>query len=183
MIVSPPDVWQEMQKRVFLIGIIGLLASIFPVQALTVSSQSFMVNATIAPGCQVSMGATGTLGSLNFGTYSGVMSGQVSTQFVSDASLSLACTPDVSLEMKIDGGLYYTSVRNMQHSGGTDKVPYHLYTKNSLGGESEIGVNQNLSVNYSNSDNIVLSIYGTAQLTGSSPMGNYSDQLTVTLSW
>ncbi|MCS2154806.1 spore coat U domain-containing protein [Scandinavium goeteborgense] len=155
----------------------------FPVQALTVSTQSFKVNATITPGCSVATGSGGAMGSLNFGSYSGVKSGQVSTQFVPNASFTLACTPGVALSMSINGGQNYTTVRNMQRSGGTERVPYRLYTSSSLAANSEIGVNQNVSVAYTNGDSIALTLYGAAQLTGFSPAGNYTDQLTVTLSW
>lgn len=153
------------------------------VQALTVTTQSFKVNATITPGCSVATGSGGAMGSLNFGSYSGVKTGQVSTQFVPNASLLLACTPGVALSMSINGGQNYTTVRNMQRSGGTDRVPYRLYSSSSLAANSEIGVNQSVSVAYSNSNNIALTIFGAAQLTGFSPAGTYSDQLTVTLSW
>lgn len=153
------------------------------VQALTVTTQSFKVNATITPGCSVATGSGGAMGSLNFGSYSGVKTGQVSTQFVPNASLLLACTPGVALSMSINGGQNYTTVRNMQCSGGTDRVPYRLYSSSSLAANSEIGVNQSVSVAYSNSNNIALTIFGAAQLTGFSPAGTYSDQLTVTLSW
>nr|WP_258167309.1 spore coat U domain-containing protein [Scandinavium goeteborgense] len=155
----------------------------FPVQALTVSTQSFKVNATITPGCSVATGTGGAMGSLNFGSYSGVKSGQVSTQFVPNASFTLACTPGVALSMSINGGQNYTTVRNMQRSGGTERVPYRLYTSSSLAANSEIGVNQNVSVAYTNGDSIELTLYGAAQLTGFSLAGNYTDQLTVTLSW
>lgn len=153
------------------------------VQALTVTTQSFKVNATITPGCSVATGSGGAMGSLNFGSYSGVKTGQVSTQFVPNASLLLACTPGVALSMSINGGQNYTTVRNMQLSGGTQRVPYRLYSSSSLAANSEIGVNQSVSVAYSNSNNIALTIFGAAQLTGFSPAGTYSDQLTVTLSW
>lgn len=153
------------------------------VQALTVTTQSFKVNATITPGCSVATGSGGAMGSLNFGSYSGVKTGQVSTQFVPNASLLLACTPGVALSMSINGGQNYTTVRNMQLSGGTQRVPYRLYSSSSLAANSEIGVNQSVSVAYSNSNNIALTIFGAAQLTGFSPAGTYSDQLAVTLSW
>lgn len=171
------------RERLRLILLVVLLVQGFPVQALTVTTQSFKVNATITPGCSVATGSGGAMGSLNFGSYSGVKSGQVSTQFVPNASLSLACTPGVALSMSINGGQNYTTVRNMQRSGGTQRVPYRLYTNSSLAANSEIGVNQAVSVSYSNGDNISLTLYGAAQLTGFSPAGTYSDQLTVTLSW
>lgn len=151
--------------------------------ARAVTSQSFQVNATITPGCSVTSGTGGVLGSLNFGSYSGVQSGQVSTSFVPNGSLSIACTPGVALSMSIDGGQYYASVRNMQRAGGTQRVAYRLYSSSSLGANSEIGVNQAIPVTYTNSNNIALPLFGVALLTGFSPAGNYSDQLTVTLSW
>jgi len=151
--------------------------------ALAVTSQSFQVNATITPGCSVATGSGGVLGSLDFGTRSGVQSGQVSTSFVPNGSLSIACTPGVALSMSIDGGQNYASVRNMQRAGGTDRVPYRLYSSSSLGANSEIGVNQAIPVTYTNSNNIALPLFGVALLTGFSPAGNYTDQLTVTLSW
>nr|WP_313824143.1 spore coat U domain-containing protein [Leclercia sp.] len=148
-----------------------------------VTTQSFQVSATITPGCSVAAGSGGLLGTLNFGTHSGVARGSVNTSFVPNGSLSIACTPGVALSMSIDGGQYYTSVRNMQRSGTTDRVAYRLYSSSSLAANSEIGVNQAVSVTYTNSNNIALPLFGVALLTGFSPAGNYSDQLTVTLSW
>jgi len=148
-----------------------------------VTTQSFQVSATITPGCSVATGSGGLLGTLNFGTHSGVERGSVNTSFVPNGSLSIACTPGVALSMSIDGGQHYTSVRNMQRSGGASLVPYRLYSSSSLAANSEIGVNQAVSVAYTNSNNIALPLFGVALLTGFSPAGNYSDQLTVTLSW
>lgn len=84
-----------------------------------VTTQSFQVSATITPGCSVAAGSGGLLGTLDFGTHSGVERGQVNTSFVPNGSLTIACTPGVALSMSIDGGQHYTSVRNMQRAGGT----------------------------------------------------------------
>lgn len=85
--------------------------------------------------------------------------------------------------MSVDGGQNYTTVRNLQRAGGTDRVPYHLYSSASLAANSEVTVNQPVSVLYSDSNNIALPLFGAATLTGFSPAGNYFDKLTVTLSW
>lgn len=151
--------------------------------ALAVTTQTFTVGATIAPGCSVASGSGGVFGSLNFGTRTGVQTGQVSTSFVPGASLSLGCTPGVALSMSINGGQNYSTVRNLQRTGGTDRVPYRLYSSSTLAANTEIGVNQSVSVAYTDSNNIALSIFGAATLTGFSPAGTYTDQLTVTLSW
>ncbi|WP_318368403.1 spore coat U domain-containing protein [Enterobacter sp.] len=164
----------------FYLLVVGL---ILPGAAKAVTTQTFQVGATIEAGCSVASGTGGVLGSLNFGTHTGVESGRVTTSFVPNSALSLACTPGVALSMSINGGLHYASVRNMQRSGGTEVVPYRLYRSNTFAANSEIGVDQTLSVTYTDSNNIALTLFGAAQLTGFSPAGNYSDQLTVTLSW
>jgi spore coat protein U-like protein len=148
-----------------------------------VTSQSFKVSATIVPGCSVTTGTGGLLGTLDFGTHTGVERVPVNTSFVPNGALSIACTPGVTLNMSIDGGQNYASVRRMTRSGGTDVVGYRLYSSSSLAANSEIGVNQAIPVAYTNSNNIALPLFGVALLTGFSPAGTYSDQLAVTLSW
>lgn len=148
-----------------------------------VTSQSFRVSATIVPGCAVTTGSGGLFGTLDFGTHTGVESAPVSTSFVPNGALSIACTPGVALSMSINGGQNYSSVRQMKRAGGTNLVGYRLYSSSSLAANSEIGVNQAIPVTYTNSNNIALPLFGVALLTGFSPAGTYSDQLTVTLSW
>ncbi|MDY1039089.1 fimbrial major subunit CsuA/B family protein [Enterobacteriaceae bacterium RIT714] len=170
----------EGKLRIFF-ALICALCHATSTQAVT--SQPFQVSATIVPGCSVTAGSGGLLGTLNFGTLSGVATGQVSTSFVPNGSLSIACTPGVALSMSIDGGQHYASVRRMQRASGTETVGYRLYSSSSLAANSEIGVNQAVPVTYTNSNNIALPLFGVALLTGFSPAGTYSDQLTVTLSW
>lgn len=156
---------------------------IIALPASAVTTQSFQVGATITPGCSVASGSGGLFGTLNFGSHSGVENGIASNALIPDTSLALACTPGVALSMTIDGGKNYTSVRNMVRTGSTEAVPYRLYSSGALTANTEIMVNQAVAVTYSNSNNITLPIYGAAQLTGFSPAGTYTDQLTVTLSW
>ncbi len=155
----------------------------YSARALAITSQNFEVNATVVAGCSVVSGPGRIFGTLNFGTHSGVESGRVSAQFVPDSALSLVCTPGVALSMAIDGGQYYATVRNLQRENGSERVPYRLYSNSSLAANSEIGVNQQVSVTWTDSNNIALTLFGAAQLTGWSPAGVYSDRLTVTLSW
>lgn len=151
--------------------------------AHAITTQSFQVSASIVPGCAVSSGSGGVYGTLNFGAYSGTSSAAAQVAFTANGALSIACTPGVALSMSIDGGQHYTTQRRLVRGGGSDAVPYRLYSNSNLSAASEIGVNQSVSVSYSNSNNITLPIYGVAQLTGFSPAGVYSDQLSVTLSW
>lgn len=151
--------------------------------ALTVSTHSFKVNATVTPGCEMTAGSQGRLGSLDFGSASGVDAGLVTSAFVSEQLLSLACTPGVSLRMRIDGGQNYSGGRHMRRQSGSEMIAYRLFTSSAMGADSEIGVDSDVSIAVNSSNNIVLPLYGAAQLTGLSPAGTYSDQLTVTLSW
>ena len=161
-------------------GLWGMLV-VLPVSAVT--PQSFQVGATITPGCSVTSGSGGNFGTLNFGSHSGTENSVVSNALVANTALALACTPGVALSMTIDGGKNYTSVRNMVRTGSSEAVPYRLYTSGALTANTEIGVNQAVAITYSNSNNITLPVYGAAQLTGFSPAGVYTDQLSVTLSW
>ena len=169
-------------RRCAACGLLWLIAQVCDA-ALTVSTQSFKVNATVTPGCELTAGSQGRLGSLDFGSASGVAAGQVTSAFVSEQLLSLACTPGVSLRMRIDGGQNYSGVRHMRRQSGSDVIAYRLYTSSAMGAGSEIGVDSDVSIAVNSGNNIALPIYGAAQLTGLSPAGTYSDQLTVTLSW
>lgn len=161
----------------------GVLALVFCPDVQAIKEQNFDVTATIVPGCAITTGTSGALGVLNFGTRSGVATGQVSTQLVPNASFTLACTPNTALSMKINGGGNYTTVRHLLRSGGTQVLPYRLYSSSSLAANSEIGLNQSVSIAYTDSNNITLPLYGVVQLSGFSPAGSYTDQLTVTLTW
>ncbi len=107
-----------------------------------VTSQSFRVSATVVPGCSITTGTGGVYGTLDFGTHTGVESAPVSTSFVPNGALSIACTPGVALSMSINGGQNYASVRRMTRSGAADAVGYRLYSSSSLAANSEIGVNR-----------------------------------------
>lgn len=161
----------------------GMLALGFSSSVPAITTQTFDVTATIASGCSVTTGTSGALGVLNFGTRSGVATGQLSTQLVPNASFTLACTPNAALSMRINGGGNYTTVRNLLRSGGTQQLPYRLYSSSSLAANTEIGLNQSVSIAYTDSNNITLPLYGVVQLSGFSPAGSYTDQLTVTLTW
>lgn len=161
----------------------AILALALSSSAWAITTQTFEVTAKIVAGCSVTTGTGGALGVLNFGTRSGVATGQVSTQFVPNAALSLACTPNTPLSMKINGGGNYTTVRNLLRSGGTQQLPYRLYSSSSLAANTEIARDGVVSIAYTDSNNITLPLYGVVQLSGFSPAGSYTDQLTVTLTW
>ena len=149
-----------------------------PVSLLAVTSQSFLVSATITPGCLVVTGGT-NYGSLAFGSYSALATSTPSVALTS--SVVLQCTPGVALSMTVDGGLYNSSGRRMQLDSGTAKVAYQLFRDAAL--SQSLGISQSVSVAYSNANNITLPIYGRVQLPGNTPGGTYSDTLQVQLTW
>ena len=149
-----------------------------PVSLLAVTSQSFLVSATITPGCLVVTGGT-NYGSLAFGSYSALATSTSSVALTS--SVVLQCTPGVALSMTVDGGLYNSSGRRMQLDSGTAKVAYQLFRDAAL--SQSLGISQSVSVAYSNANNITLPIYGRVQLPGNTPGGTYSDTLQVQLTW
>ncbi|WGL95394.1 Csu type fimbrial protein [Arsenophonus nasoniae] len=158
-----------------------LLLVIFNVPPSTaITSQSFQVSATITPGCLVSGGTL--FGNLDFGTHPSTTNGNINASLTPNTSLTLACTPGTVLSMSINGGNNYTTIRNVKQSGFSTLLSYLLYADNAH--TIPIGLNQNISVSYSNSNNIIIPIYGVLQMNGANNRaGTYTDLLTVTLSW
>ncbi|MHC8351449.1 Csu type fimbrial protein [Pseudomonas sp. RT4P38] len=149
-----------------------------PLSLLAVTSQTFQVSATITPGCLV-VGGGSNYGSLTFGTYSALSTSSVSVPL--NGSVTLQCTPGVTLNMSVDGGLYNRSGRHLQLNSGSAQVAYQLFQDAAL--SQSLGISQSVSVAYSNANNITLPIYGQVQLPGNQPGGTYSDVLQVQLSW
>lgn len=150
---------------------------------MALPTQTFQVTAAIVAGCVVSGTNTGTYGTLNFGSRAGVGTATVNASFVQSSTINLACTPGTTLNMSINGGSNYGSTRNLKNTSTTDLVPYRIYTSSSYSAASEIPVNQNVALSYSNANNITLPIYGQLKMSGVYRAGSYADTLTVTLSW
>lgn len=162
----------------YIIILLLIIFSALPSHAIT--SQTFQVAATITNGCVVSGGTL--FGTLNFGTYPSNTNANISASLTPNTSVNLACTPGTVLSMSINGGNNYTTSRNVMQSGFTTQLPYQLYADSAH--TIPIPVNQNVAVSYTNSNNIILPIYGVLQLNGTNnPSGTYTDVLTVTLSW
>ncbi|WP_425502859.1 Csu type fimbrial protein [Pseudomonas spelaei] len=149
-----------------------------PLSLLAVTSQTFQVSATIIPGCLV-VGGGSNYGNLTFGTYSALSTSTVSVAL--SGGVTLQCTPGVTLNMSVDGGLHNSSGRHMQLNSGSALVTYQLFQDAAL--SQSLGISQSVSVAYSNANTITLPIYGRVQLPGNQPGGTYSDTLQVQLSW
>ena len=149
-----------------------------PWPLLAATGATFQVSASIVPGCLVVGGVT-QYGNLNFGTYSAL-----STQVVKVAlssGVTVQCTPGVALSMSVDGGLYSSTGRNLQLNSGSARVAYQLFRDAAF--SQSLGINQSVSVTYSDASNISLPIYGRVVLPGNQPGGTYSDTLQVQLTW
>ena len=158
---------------------LALLAAAAPVPLDAATTSTFLVNATIQAGCLVVGGVT-TYGNLAFGTFSALSTSAVTTQ-LSGTTVTLQCTPGVALSMKIGGGQNNNGVRNLKRSTGSNLVAYQLYSAAAF--SQVLGIDQTVTVSYSDPTAIKLPVYARAQLTGTLPAGNYSDVLQVTLTF
>ncbi|TQI80303.1 spore coat protein U-like protein [Serratia fonticola] len=156
------------------------LTLLFCPLSLALPTQTFQVSANIVNGCLVQGSNTGVFGAINFGTYPGTSKAQVNASYVQNAAITLVCTPGTNLQMSIDGGVNYSTGRNLKLSGNTNLVPYNIYNSAT---NVAIPVNQAVPVTFTNANNIVLPLYGQLTLGGNSYAGSYADTLTVTLSW
>ena len=164
-------------------GFLSLLALLASQPASALPTQTFQVSAAIVAGCVISGTNTGVFGVLNFGTRSGVETANIGASYVQSSSINIACTPGTPLSMSINGGGNYTTTRNLKLDSFSNTLAYRLFTNASYSAASEIPVNQNVALSYSNANNITLPIYGLVQLRGAQRAGSYSDTLIVTLSW
>ncbi len=161
--------------------ILEACCSISEVNALP--SQNFQVSAAVVPGCVIQGNGSGAWGTLDFGTHSAIDSVDVTSSLVQNAAFQLICTPGITLNMTINGGSHYANSRNLKLAGQAQTISYRLFSQPGLTAVSEIPVDQSVSINYGNSGNILLSVYGLLQLTGINRAGVYTDTLTVTMAW
>ncbi|MTD27729.1 Csu type fimbrial protein [Erwinia sorbitola] len=158
-----------------------LLLLVYSSSGSALPTANFAVNASVVNGCVISGTNTAVFGTLDFGTQPGVGSATANAAYVQSSSIVLACTPGTALSMRIDGGSNYTNTRNLKLAGNTNLVAYSLYTN--AAHTTAIPVGQDMALTLSNANNITLPVYGQLQLSGVNRAGNYSDTLTVTLSW
>lgn len=158
------------------LGLIGISCLPMPLSAVT--SQSFQVSATVVAGCLV-VGGEANYGSLDFGSSSALANSIVQVALI--GGVQLQCTPGVTLNMTVDGGLYNSSGRHLQLESGSAHVAYSLFRDAAY--SQGLGIGQSVAVTYSDANNIRLPIYGQVQLPGNQPGGTYSDVLQVQLSW
>lgn len=144
-------------------------------------STTFMVSATVMPGCLVT-GGVSNYGNLNYQTQATPMQeARVSATLAS--GVRLQCTPGVALSMTVDGGLNFDggTGRGMKRNNGNERIPYELYGE--AGHTTSLQVGQSMPVSYLNPNNITLPIYGEAKIPVGLPAGTYSDVVQIQLTW
>lgn len=161
-------------------ALLALAAFSVPLPLAAVLTSTFQVSATVAAGCLV-VGGVSNYGNLNFGSYSALSTSSVTTA-LGGTTVTLQCTPGVSLSMSVDAGLNSASgTRNLKRSSGTSLVAYQLFRD--AGFSQSLGINQSVAVSYSDPSTIKLPVYARAQLTGNLPAGSYTDVVQVVLTF
>lgn len=168
---------------------LALLVSMVPGTAPAETSSTFLVSATLAPGCAVDglgmQGDAGSFGQLAFGEGMALATTVHSASLTADQTLVLRCTPGTSLTMSINGGQHLAGgVRHLQvGSDPAERLQYRLYRD--AGFTQEIGIDQpqSISIAPGNMNDVRLSVHGRLTLPGGRTPGVYSDTLVVTLDW
>lgn len=173
--------WKQVQQPAGLTRLLILLSGFYCHSVWSLPQATFEVSANIVNGCVVSGTNPGVFGTLDFGTQPGVGNVTADAAFVQSSTITLACTPGTTLNMRINGGSNFTTTRNLKVANNTNLVAYSLYTNASH--TKPIAVDQDIQLTLTNANNITLPIYGQLQLSGVNRAGTYSDTLTVTLSW
>jgi len=158
---------------------LAAVATVSPMPLDAALSSTFLVNATIQAGCLVVGGVT-NYGALSFGSFSALATTTANTA-LSGTTVTLQCTPGVALTMSIDGGQNNNGNRNLKRGSGSNLLSYQLFRDAAY--SQTLGINQTVTVAYSDPTAIKLPVYARAQLAGNLPAGSYTDVLQVTLTF
>lgn len=182
-----------MSKSGFLAAVLFASLGVIPVHALAAGTCSggnsvlpsgctIQVTATIQNGCLITGGSGASFGILNFGTQPTQPAKTVNTALTGNPANQINCTPNMTLTMSIDSGLYYSSGRHVKLTSGSATMAYQIYADAAY--QTPIGVNSPVTFSSGSSGlDIRLPIYGRLSIPGTTPPGIYNDTLTVTMSW
>lgn len=142
------------------------------------TTASLNVSATVSSSCSISSATA-----LSFPAYTPDGSAQNST-----STLGVKCSNTVPFKIGLDGGVnggFSTGFRNMKRSGGEETLSYGLYTDvgrnlnwgNTPGTDTVDGVGSGLATEISKT------IYGQIPSQPSAVPGNYSDSVTITVTY
>lgn len=161
------------------IVLLGFLSAPYLASANTITG-NLNVKLTIAPGCQVSGGATSGVdfGTLDFGTWS-LLNQNIDAQHDIGSQVSLACSTGEPYTIELDNGQNFSSTRQMVNSGNF--VSYELYQDASHTQRWGLGVEALAATG----DGTVQShvVYGRVPVQSVQPAGTYTDMVVVTVTW
>jgi spore coat protein U-like protein len=150
-------------------------------------AQTFTVGAEIVEGCALagSPQVSGIdFGALDFGSHPAVFAGTVAAAaLVGGSPVRLECTADLGFQMTVDAGQHSDGGgRRLRRSGGSEFVPYSIYTTASRA--TPIPAGTPLALAAPASGLVDVPVYGWLALNGVGLQpGSYTDTLQVTLSW
>lgn len=156
--------------------------------APSAGAQSIPVSAEIVAGCALAASTQKTgidMGLLSFGSRPAVIATTVTASVVATGGglMQFECTPGITMNVSIDGGLHLSSgQRRMGRNGGNTHVTNYTLYKDA-GRTLPIGVNSPTGVTVPASGTVALPVYGSATVTGTGMPGTYTDTVQITLTW
>lgn len=158
-------------NRLILLALSSWLASATGVQAAT-TTDTFVVSANVSATCSV------IANDLTFVDYSG-------NDLAAASTISVTCTTGTTYNAGMDQGTYGTSVsdRKMQIVAGTDTLNYGLYRDASHTQNWGETVGTDTVAGTGNGAAQSIDVYGLIPAGQNPPVGNYSDTITVTLTY
>ncbi|EGR0266879.1 Csu type fimbrial protein [Vibrio alginolyticus] len=164
--------------------------SLCSLTVLADATQTFQVSATVDTGCLIngavqeeSATQAGQIGTLDFGEHSSVYATEVQGSITYSSSLTLSCTPGITMNVSVNGGMNESDgVRKLKHSEEATTVDYFLFQD--LNYTQVLDIDTQYSVDTDQDpDNIQFPIWAKATINGNEVAGIYMDTLTLTLEW
>jgi len=157
--------------------------------ALATNDQTKTATATsvqleVINGCLLNNNsANAILGTLDFGQVYNLNALKDAVSTSGNGTIELRCTPGTTAKITLNAGLYGANISNrkMKLTTGTATLNYQLYTAaaRTTVWDDTIGI----SVNFANDSSVSFPIYARIPVQTTPQSGQYSDQVTVTITY
>lgn len=171
-------------KIIIVLLILGCAPFTLALNDLTKTASATTVQLEIVNGCLLNnSSANASLGTLDFGQVYNltVLKDAVSTS--GKGTIELRCTPGTTAKITLNAGLYGSDVNNrkMKLATGVATLNYQLYT--AANRTTVWDNNTGVSANFTSDNTQSFPIYARIPAQTTPQSGQYSDQITVTISY
>ncbi|MCF9035492.1 spore coat U domain-containing protein [Acinetobacter nectaris] len=171
-----------MKRAIFCI--IGLSFSISMHSYAGSATGTLNVSATVVPSCIINTSPTGavTNAALNFGQIDSLTNDFKRDTSAGGTQISVLCNNSTAWQVSLDGGQYASQSQRRMGNGGSEFIPYNLYSDSGYSKAIGIGTKDLAGTGTGNLQS--LNVYGLISAGTPIPSaGTYNDTVTMTITY